>query len=126
MKPSFCLVPTVLIAVILCGVCLADGKREEKPRFKGVELYSWKDEGGNWVFVLLSGTNELKTEAMIKSAKTKVKGADGLKKALARLAVGEHVVWTHPIRGFEYPGKAMREEIDKAATEANIELRTPK
>jgi len=49
-----------------------------------------------------------------------------LKKALAGLAVGEQVIWTHPIRGFEYPAKAMREEIEKAAREAKIELRTPK
>jgi hypothetical protein len=126
MKPSFCLAATVLAAAVLCGVCSADDKREDKPRFKGVELYSWKDEGGNWVFVLLNGTNELKTEAKVKSAKTKVKGAEGLKKALARLAVGEHVVWSHPIRGFEYPAKATREEIEKAAKEAKIELRTPK
>jgi hypothetical protein len=126
MKSSFCLATTVLIAVVLCGVCRADGKREDRPRLKGVELYSWKDEAGNWVFVLLNGTNELKTEARVKSAKTKVKGADSLKKALAGLAVGEQVIWTHPIRGFEYPAKTMREEIEKAAKEAKIELRTPK
>jgi hypothetical protein len=124
MKPLACLSTTVLIAAVLCGVCRADEK--ERPRFKGVELYSWKDIGGDWMFVLLNGTNDLKTEAVVKSAKTKVKGADKLKKALARLAVGEQVFWTHLIRGFEYPPKVMREEIEKAAKEAKIELKTPK
>lgn len=126
MKPSYCLITTVLIAVVLCGVCRADDKREERPRFKGVELYSWKDEAGNWTFVLLNGTNELKTEAKVKSAKNKVKGVEGLNKALARLAVGEQVIWTHPIRGFEYPAKAMQDEIEKAAKQAKIELKTPR
>jgi hypothetical protein len=120
------LATTVLTAAVLCGVCRADDKREARPRLKGVELYSWKDEAGNWMFALLNGTNRRKTEAVVKSAKTKVKGADGLKKALARLPVGEQVIWTHPIRGFEYPAKAMREEIEKAAKEAKIELKTPR
>jgi hypothetical protein len=115
-----------LTVAVLCGVCRADERREEKPRFKGVELYSWKNIGGDWEFVLLNGTNELKTEAKVKSARNRVKGDDKLKKALARLAVGEQVFWTHPIRGFEYPAKAMREEIEKAAKEAKIELKTPK
>ncbi len=126
MKTLYCLSATVLIAAVLCGVCRADERREEKPRFKAVELYSWKDKGGDWMFVLLNGTNALKTEAVVKSAKTKVKGADALKKALARLAVGEQVFWTHLIRGFEYPPKGMRDEIEKAAKEAQIELKTPK
>ena len=126
MKPLYCLSITVLIAAVLCGVCRADERREERPRFKGVELYSWKDKGGDWMFVLLNGTNDLKTEAVVKSAKTKVEGADELKKALTRLAVGEQVFWTHLIRGFEYPPKEMREEIEKPTKEAKIELKTPK
>jgi hypothetical protein len=32
---------------VLHGLCYADDKREEKRRFKSVELYSWKyQEGG--------------------------------------------------------------------------------
>jgi hypothetical protein len=125
MKLLFCLATTALTTAVLCGVCRADDKREEKPRFKGVELYSWRDKGGDWEFVLLNGTNRLKTEEEVKSAKTKVKGADELKKALDRLAVGEQVFWMHPIRGFEYPARELREEIEKAAKEANVDLKTP-
>jgi hypothetical protein len=124
MKRLFCLATTALIAAVLCGVCRADEKREEKPRFKGVELYSWKDQGGAWRFVLLDGTNRLKTEQEVKSAKTQVQGDKELTKALARLAVGEQVLWTHPINGFEFPPQATREEIEKAAKEAKIGLKT--
>lgn len=78
-------------------------KRAEKPRLKGVELYSWKDKQGEWVFALLDGTNEVKTEAKVKGAKAQIKGAEDLKKALSRLTVGEQVVWIHRIKGFEFP-----------------------
>ncbi|HEV3438027.1 MAG TPA: hypothetical protein VG122_11750, partial [Gemmata sp.] len=98
-------------------------KREEKPRFKGVELYSWKDKADDWVFVLLNGTNTLKKEEQVKEAKGQIKGADELKKALALLAVGEQIAWTHRVKGFEFPSEATRKEIKKAAKEAKIVLR---
>ncbi len=112
----------VLSVTLLNGVS-GDEKREEKPRFKGVELYSWKDKEGAWVFVLLDGTNEEKSGIEVKDAKEKIKGADELKKKLGLLAVGEHVVWTHRIDGFEFPPEAVRKEIQKAAKEAQIDLR---
>ena len=124
MKQLFRLATTALTAVVLCGACRADDKREEKPRFKGVELYSWQDKSGAWKFVLLDGTNRLKTEEEVKSAKTQVNGAKDLKKALARLAVGEQVFWTHPIKGFQFPPQTTREKIEKAAKEAKIDLKT--
>jgi hypothetical protein len=123
MKRLLGLTTTVLTAVALCGVCWADEKREERPRFKGVELYSWKDKDGAWQFALLNGTNRLKTEDEVKAARTRVKGARELKKSLAHLAVGEQVFWTHPIKGFEFPPQATREEIEKAAKQAKIDLK---
>ena len=107
----------------LHGVCWANDQRDEKPRFKGVELYSWKGKGGDWLFVLLDGTNRVKTKAEINRAKNQIKGAKALGKALARLAVGEDVFWTHRIEGFEFPPEATRKKIKKAAKEAKIVLR---
>jgi hypothetical protein len=124
MKQLPYLVTTVLTLIVLQSVCRADDEREEKPRFKGVELYSWKDKKDCWVFVLLNGTNRLKTEEEVKGAKNQIKGAADLKKALARLAVGERVSWTHLIEGFEFPPEATRKEIEKAAEEARIDLQT--
>ncbi len=124
MKRLPCLVTTVLTLIVLQSVCRAEDEREEKPRFKGVELYSWTEKGDNWVFVLLNGTNRLKTEEEIKGAKNRIKNVADLKKALARLAVGERVSWTHPIEGFTFPPEATRKEIEKAAEKAKIDLRT--
>ena len=55
MKPIVCLFATALAATSLGGGRV-DDEREAKPRFKGVELYSWKDDTGTWNHVLLSGT----------------------------------------------------------------------
>ena len=115
---------TAMIVSVLSSTCRADEKREAKPRFKGVELYSWKDGGGGWVFALLSGTNNEKSEEVVKGSKDLIKGVPDLEKALARLAEGEQVSWSHRIAGFEFPPKATRDEIETAASKAKIILRT--
>jgi hypothetical protein len=117
------LITALLTLTAISGVCPAEDKRAEKPRFKGVELYSWKDQSGDWIFVLLDGTNREKTTKEVKEAKDRIKGAEALKKALALLAVDEQVSWSHRIEGFEFPPEKTREEIKKAAKEAKIDLR---
>jgi hypothetical protein len=123
MKQLLCLTIAALTIVVLCGLCWVDNKREEKPRFKGVELYSWKDRTGEWKFALLDGSNRLKTEDEVKAPKHQIKGVGDLKKRFAHLAVGEKVFWTHLILGFEFPPKATRKEIEKAAKDTKIDLR---
>ena len=113
---------TVLALAVLPQVCPAHEKREEEPRMKGVELYSWKDKEGEWMFVLLDGTNRVKTEKEVKQAKTKVKDIDALKRAIATLAVGEQVFWMHPIAGFNFPPEATRKDVAKAAKDARVDL----
>jgi hypothetical protein len=124
MKQLLCLMTAAVTMTILDGFCCADDKREEKHRFKGVELYSWKDKEGVWVFVLLNGTNRLKTEQQVKGANDLIRGTEVLQKAFARLAVGERVSWAHRIKGFEFPPEATRKEVENAAKKAEIELRT--
>ncbi|MBM3980674.1 MAG: hypothetical protein FJ304_10385 [Planctomycetes bacterium] len=120
------LVPAVLACVaLLLAVPTAradEPKREPKPRFKGVELYSWKDDKGVWQFALLSGTNRDKTEAEVKAAKTVYAGTDKLAAALKLLAEGEMVFWSHRPKGFEYPPKDDLKKIDEAAKAAQVEL----
>jgi hypothetical protein len=116
--------PVMKVGELSWHETVAEGQREQKPRFKGVELYSWKDKDGEWVFVLLDGTNRLKTEDQVKGAKNQVRGAEGVKKALTHLAAGEQVSWMHRIKGFEFPPEATRKEIEKAAKETKIDLQT--
>ena len=98
-------------------------KREPKPRFKGAELYSWKDDQKGWQFAILAGTNELKTEKMVKTAATVYSGKDKLVEALALLAEGEQVSWSHNIPGFAFPPADDIKAIEAAAKTAKVELR---
>ena len=123
MKELLCLITAILAMTGPVRDLLGGPQREAKPRFKGVEFYSWKDGGGDWIFALLDGTNESKVPEEVKATKTPIKGVEELKKALARLAVGEYVYWTHMIEGFEFPPEAMQKEIEEAAKRAKIELR---
>ncbi len=120
--------------LLLCAVCIsllalaglrAEEEREPRPRAKGVELYSWQAQNGDWLFVLVNGTNRLKTEAEIKETRPPLRGMMELSAALAKLAVGEMVFWNHLIAGFSYPPAEMRKAISEAAAEARIELSAP-
>ena len=124
MKQLLSLTIAAVTMTVLHGCCCADDKREEKRRFKGVELYSWKEKEGGWVFVLINGTNRLKTEKEVKGAKDLIRGTEALQEAFTGLAVGEHVSWSHRIKGFEFPSEVTRKEIETAAKKAKIELRT--
>lgn len=123
MKTMHWLFAVVFSMTILPGVSNAEDKREAKPRFKGVELYSWKTPAGDWLFVLLDGTNRQKDEKEVKEAKTQIKGVKDLKKALALLAEGEMVIWSkHRLQGFEFPPEGTRKEIEKLAKDIKVEL----
>lgn len=123
MKQVLCLVAAAFAMPVFQGVARADDKREEKPRFKGVELYSWKDKEDNWMYVLADGTNRQKTEKEVKEDKKPIKGTAELKKALALLAQKEQVSWSnHRLSGFEFPPESTRKEVEKAAKEAKIDL----
>jgi hypothetical protein len=124
MKQLLSLTIAAVTMTVLQGSCCADDKREEKRRFKGVELYSWKEKVGGWVFVLINGTNRLKTDKEVKGAKDLIRGTEAVKKAFTGLAVGEHVSWSHRIKGFVFPPEATRKEIETAAKKAKIELQT--
>lgn len=123
------IVPSILAAVFFLtfsGVSFADVDREKKPRFKGVELYSWKSDEEKWLFVILDGTNRLKSTDEVKKAKNQLKGMGALKNAFGKLAENEQVFWLHRIEGFEYPPKALRKQILSSAKEAKISLNVPR
>lgn len=115
----------VFVAATFAGLTSAADEREGRPRFKGVELYSWKDADGRWLFALLDGTNRSKTANAIKVKANQIAGVAKLKKALARLAEGENVSWTHRVEGFEYPPTATIKDITAAAKKVKVKVRVP-
>ena len=81
--------------------------------FKGYELYSW-EEGGQWRFTLITGTNRNKTHEEIVApedmetadgwVKLTVAGEENLLRLMARLPRGEDVFWgTALATGFAMP-----------------------
>ncbi|MDH3583112.1 MAG: hypothetical protein OER86_02740 [Phycisphaerae bacterium] len=122
MKPLLCLITVASMMLSPLPTSGADAGREQKPRFKGVELYSWKDKNGDWAFVLVSGTNRLKTEKQVKAAKSRIMGAPNLEAAFARLAKGEQVFWVQRINGFSFPPQATIAQLKGAAKRVGIDL----
>lgn len=65
---------------------------------KGWELYSWQ-EGDNWYYSILTGTNRTKTYDEVTSYKPtdvhliSVTGIDSLKLALAKFPENENITW---------------------------------
>lgn len=108
--------------IAMPAICWADDEREAHPRFKGTELYSWKDEGDKWVFTLRHGTNWIMPEEIVKNIAGQIRSVEGLSNAFARLSLGESVFWIHRVPGFEYPPEATIERIKEVAREAEINL----
>jgi hypothetical protein len=98
-----------ITALVLSGC----GGRHEPPQpeaakpsvlprsMKGYELYSWQ-EGQEWHFTLITGTNQLKSYQDIVSAddvvetdwvRLSIQGTENLKTVLNRLPEGETVTW---------------------------------
>ena len=60
---------------------------------KGYELYSWQ-EGSQWKFSLLVGTNREKTLEEIKSADILLSSVDELESVLETIPSGQFITWS--------------------------------
>ena len=113
-----------IVMTTLAATPLLVEKRPVEKAFKGMELYSWRDQHGVLCFALLYGTNRLKTESEIKGSKDLIFGLEELEKRFYRLAKSEQVYWFH-IQGFEYPDNTIIKKIKVSANKANIKLHVP-
>jgi len=119
---------TTLFLTLLASTVRADEPREEKPRFKGVELYSWKDDTGKFTFVFVDGTNRIRSADEIKAAPNQHKSVMSLQSAIEKLAPKETVSWYHtmmPKKSFQYPAKESIDVIKKTAASAGVKLSVP-
>jgi hypothetical protein len=93
MKASLFLV--VLLAVFLSGCKTAAQTVATLPAesMKGYELYSWQ-EGDQWKFSLLTGTNREKTLDEIQSTDVALDGVDALRSALQGISPGQTITWS--------------------------------
>jgi hypothetical protein len=110
----------MLLALIACAALPA---QERNPKAgKGIALFSWQDEKGNYLFAVFPDTNRItKTEASVK--KEPISGVSALEQRFRSLAVGEEVRWAnHSLPGFTYPDEKTIGEILAAAVRAEVLL----
>ena len=114
------------IGVISC-LAATDPSRKERPAekaFKGMELYSWKNSKGIWIFSLLPGTNRIKTSIEIKEKQ--IPDAKELEKRFLLIAKGEQVFWLHPdLEDFGFPDQKIMDAAMSSAKKARIKLYVP-
>ena len=109
---------------------------------KGYELYSWPaEQGDEWRFTLITGTNRLKTHDEIVSAenvlsasgwvKVSVSGTEALRTLLSQLPRGEIVTWIRkdwleqvgvPAGSIRLPDKDLIGEIERYCRRLGIEI----
>lgn len=122
---------TIVLIVLsfMASLAVIPVEAQERPHekaFKGMELYSWKNSSGDWVFALLPGTNRTKPETEIKQQEQQIPNTKELEMRLSRLAEGEQVFWFHPDhQGFSYPDPGMIDGIISLAKKAKVELHGP-
>ena len=104
--------------------------RAGQTAFKGMELYSWQNKNGEWQYAVLEGTNRNKTLVEIQATPL---DSQGVKNAIARMAVGESLFWTNnvydPSSGqtvkLPFPSEAVVNELKEFAHEKQIDLYIP-
>jgi hypothetical protein len=104
--------------------------RAEQTAFKAMELYSWRNKNGDWQYAVLEGTNRNKTLAEIQATPL---DSQGVKNAIARMAVGESLFWTNnvydPSSGqtvkLPFPPETVVNELKEFAHEKQIDLYIP-
>lgn len=102
-------------------------ERAEQLEFKGIELYSWQAETGQWVYSILPGTNRNKTIAEVKAYPLSL---DEVKAAISKLAIGESIFWFNRTTegssdpGFDlaYPPHAVIAELEQYALQNQVTL----
>ena len=105
-----------------CGTVLAlqRGNGLQPHSMKGYELYSWQD-GGQWKFSVLVGTNREKTLDEIKTADVVLSGVDALKSTLEKMPAGQYITWSSR-ETLSFPPEDIRSQIEQACKDKGLIL----
>ena len=103
------------------------GKRTERLAFKGMELYSWQNVDGDWLFSILFGTNRNKT---IKEVKAFVMDISEIEDCFCNMPVGENIFWlssaqdttTSEMRTFPQPPDNIINEVKERAVSCSVNI----
>ena len=112
--------------ILFVSLISACGSASEPPAtpfaesMKGYELYSWQ-EGGQWKFSILVGTNREKSLEEIKSANTIFSGVDALTAALQNIPEGQYITWSSK-ETLSFPPEEIIEQVQKICEEQGLIL----
>jgi hypothetical protein len=95
MKTILSLLLVIPLALLFssCGTVAQPDATPLPESMKGYELYSWQ-EGNQWKFSILVGTNREKTLNEIKSTDTILPDVDALISTLEKVPSGQYVTWS--------------------------------
>jgi hypothetical protein len=122
MKTIRTLVFAILLGSLLSG-CGASALSTATPfaeSMKGYELYSWQ-EGGQWKFSVLVGTNRQKTLEEIKSTDVVLSGVDALTSTLERIPAGQYITWSSR-ETLSFPPEDIRSQVEQACKDKGLIL----
>jgi hypothetical protein len=116
-----------LILVLLIGALLSGCGAASEPTstpfpesMKGYELYSWQ-EGSQWKFSILVGTNREKTLDEIKAEENVLHGVEALIAALERIPSEQYITWSSR-ETLSFPPAEVIEQIETICTEQGLIL----
>jgi hypothetical protein len=116
-----------LMLFFLAGVLLSSCGPASRPTatpfpesMKGYELYSWQ-EGSQWKFSILVGTNREKKLDEIKAEETVLRGVEALTAALEQIPAGQYITWSSR-ETLSFPPAEVVERIEAACTEQGLIL----
>ena len=112
-----------ILFVSLMSACGSASEPSATPfaeSMKGYELYRWQ-EGGQWKFSIMVGTNREKSLEEIQSAETSFSGVEELTVALERMPEGQYVTWSSR-ETLSFPPEDIIEQVEKICEEQGLIL----
>jgi hypothetical protein len=112
----------VLLGSLLsgCGTTAQPTATPFAESMKGYELYSWQD-GGQWKFSVLMGTNREKTLDEIKSADVVLTGVYALTSTLKKIPTGQYITWSSR-ETLSLPPDDIRSQVEQVCKDKGLIL----
>jgi hypothetical protein len=112
----------ILLGLLLsgCGTAVQPAVTPLAESMKGYELYSWQD-GSQWKFSLLVGTNREKTLDEITSNDTVLPGVDALNSVLEKVPSGQYITWSSK-DGLSFPPEDVIKQVEKICKDNGLIL----
>ena len=121
---SLLLVIPLALLFSSCGTTVQPDATQLSESMKGYELYSWQ-EGNQWKFSLVVGTNREKTLDEIKSMDTVLPDVEALISALQKVPSGQYVTWSSREK-LSFPPDNILNQVKQIAADKGLILNIAK